>query len=210
MKLLLTSTGLTNHKIRDFFVSQFETFENKKACLIFTIKQESDWQWLEHYDSELKEIGLEYDGINISEEKDLSELQDYDVYYVCGGNTFYILDRLRKTSLDKVILKAIEKDKFYVGVSAGSIITGPDIEIAGIPGGDKNDINLKDLAGLKVVPFCISPHFMDQERIDIEELQKRNNEPIVAITDDQAVFVTENECLLIGEEGGLLIGYNLN
>lgn len=209
MKLLLTSTGLQNQKIRDFFVSQFETLENKKACLLYTIRQESDWQWLDYYDGELKKICLKYDGINISQEKDLSDLQDYDIYYVCGGNTFYILDRLRKTNLDKVILKAIKKSKFYVGVSAGSIIAGPNIEIAGIDNGDENDIALVDLKGFDLVPFNVSPHYVETGRADVEEFFKRKNEPVIAITDDQAIFVTENDHLLIGEQGGMTLGYDV-
>jgi len=201
MKLLLTSTGLTNQKIRDFFISQFSTLEDKKACLVFTIREESDWQWIEHYDNELKSIGLQYDGINISEEKDLSDLQGYDIYYICGGNTFYILDRLRKTNLDKVILKAIESDKFYVGVSAGSIIAGPDIEVAGIGDGDENDINLSDLSGFGLVPFHISPHYTEQDKSDVEEFYNKRNEAIIALTDDQALFVTDKEVLLVGNKG---------
>ncbi len=200
MKLLLTSTGLTNQKIRDYFVSQFEMLENKKACLIFTIRNENDWQWLEHYDSELKGIGLQYDRINISEGKDLSDLKEYDIYYVCGGNTFYILDRLRKTNLDKVILKAIKDGKFYVGVSAGSIIAGSDIEVAGIGEGDENDINLSDLSGFGLVPFHISPHYTEQYRNDVEEFYNRRKESIIALTNDQALFVTDKEVLLVGNK----------
>ncbi|MFA6973166.1 MAG: Type 1 glutamine amidotransferase-like domain-containing protein [Parcubacteria group bacterium] len=201
MKLLLTSTGFTNQKIRDFFVSQFDALENKKACLIYTIRQEGDWQWVERYDSELKEIGLQYDGVNISEEKDLSDLQEYDIYYVCGGNTFYILGRLRKTNLDKVILKAVEEGKFYVGVSAGSIVVGPDIEVAGIGEGDENDINLSDLSGFNWVPFHISPHYTEQDKNDVEEFYNKRKESLIALTDDQALFVTDKEVLLVGNKG---------
>jgi dipeptidase E len=201
MKLLLTSTGLANQKIRDFFVSQFDALENKRACLIYTIRQESDLQWLKYYNKELKGIGLQYDGINISEEKDLSGLQEYDIYYVCGGNTFYILDRLRKTNLDKVILSAVEEDKFYVGVSAGSIIACADIEVAGIGEGDENDINLSDLSGFNLVPFHISPHYTKRDKNDVEEFYSKRKESIIALTDDQALFVTDKEVILIGNKG---------
>lgn len=198
MKLLLTSTGLTSQKIRDFFVSQFDTFENKKACLIFTIRQESDWQWMEHYDAELKAIGLQYDGVNISEEADLSNLKEYDIYYVCGGNTFYILDRLRKTNLDKVILKAVDNDKFYVGVSAGSIIAGPSIEIASVGEGDVNDINLKDLEGFNLVSYCITPHYTEKDKTDVEAFkEKHKGEMVIELTDDQAIFVENGKKKLI-------------
>jgi dipeptidase E len=199
MKLLLTSTGLTNENLRKFFVSQFDTFNGKKVCLIFTIRKELDWQWLEHYENELKEMGLQYDCINISEEKDLSSLQEYDIYYVCGGNTFYILDRMRKTGIDKILVDAVQSGKFYLGVSAGSIIPGPDIEIAGLgEDGDINDIDLQDLAGLRLVPYIITPHYNQKEESGVEEFkQKRKNEPVIAITDEQAVFVEDGKMILI-------------
>ncbi|MFZ2226806.1 MAG: Type 1 glutamine amidotransferase-like domain-containing protein [Candidatus Moraniibacteriota bacterium] len=196
MKLLLTSTGLTNQKIRDFFVAQFDSLENKKACLIFTIKDESDWQWLLHYREELGGLGLSYDQINISEENDLSSLKEYDIYYVCGGNTFYILDRMRKTGLDRILIDAVKQGKFYVGVSAGSIIPGPDIEAAEM--GDPNDINLEDLTGLKLVPHIVSPHYNLKEESEVEKFkEKRKGEKVIPLTDDQAIFVEDDKMILI-------------
>jgi dipeptidase E len=196
MKLLLTSTGLTNQKIRDFFVAQLDSLENKTACLIFTIKDESDWQWLPHYREELGGLGLSYDQINISEENNLSSLKEYDIYYVCGGNTFYILDRMRKTGLDRILIDAVKQGKFYVGVSAGSIIPGPDIEAAEM--GDPNDINLKDLTGLKLIPYIISPHHSLKEESDVEKFkEKRKGEKVIPLTDDQAVFIEDDRMVLI-------------
>ncbi|MFA6047293.1 MAG: Type 1 glutamine amidotransferase-like domain-containing protein [Parcubacteria group bacterium] len=196
MKLLLTSTGLENKKVRDFFISQFDTLSDKKACLIFTIREESDWQWLEQYDKELGEIGLRYDKINISEENNFVNLKEYDIYYVCGGNTFYILDRMRKTGMDKVLINAVKREKFYLGVSAGSIIPGPDIEVAGI--GDINDINLNDLAGLNLVKYIVSPHYTPIEEKMIEEFKaKRKEGSVIKLTDDQAIFVEDGNMVLI-------------
>jgi dipeptidase E len=196
MQLLLTSTGLENQKIRDFFISQIGSLDDKRVCLIYTIRQEGDWQWVEHYHKELEEIGLRYDDVNISEEKDFSNLPVYDIYYVCGGNTFYILDRMRKTGIDEILVEAIKKGKFYIGVSAGSIIAGSDIEVAGI--GDPNDINLEDLSGLGLISFIISPHYTEKEKADIDAFkEKRKGEQVVKLTDDQAIFVEDGKMLLI-------------
>jgi len=196
MKLLLTSTGLTNQKISNFFVAQFDSLENKTACLIFTIKDESDWQWLPHYREELGGLGLSYDQINISEENNLSNLKEYDIYYVCGGNTFYILDRMRKTGLDRILIDAVKKGKFYLGVSAGSNIVGPDIKVASL--GDPNDINLDDLTGLKLVSCITIPHYDKKDKSAIEKFkEKRKGEKVIPLTDDQAVFIEDDEMVLI-------------
>lgn len=199
MKLLLTSAGLANEKIRNFFVAQFDSLKNKKACLIHTVRVESDWEYMKYYDQELKELGLKYDAINISEDINLVNLPEYDIYYVCGGNTFYILDRMRKTGLDKALIGAVRNGKFYLGVSAGSIIAGPDIEVAGVGGADVNDVNLIDLTGLKLTEHIVTPHYCEEEEKDVQDFrEKRKGESVIALTDEQAVLVEDGKIMKIG------------
>jgi dipeptidase E len=197
MKLLLTSSGINNQKIRDCFISNFGETKGKKVALIYTIRQESDWQWMEAYDQELKSLGLTYKGINISEEKDLSDIKGFDVYYVCGGNTFYILDRLHKTGLDMVLIDEVKSGKFYIGVSAGSIVVGPDIEVAGIGGADENDVHMVDLTGLRLTRLIISPHYCGEQEHEVTDFKKkRAGEHVVTLTDEQAVLIVDGEIIL--------------
>lgn len=46
----------------------------------------------------------------------------YDVVYICGGNTEYLLGRINQTGFDTVLMKYIEQNGLIVGVSAGSLI----------------------------------------------------------------------------------------
>lgn len=198
MKLLLTADGMTSEKIVDFFSSQFDTLKDKRVCLIHTIREEGDWKWMDYYRKELGEMGLTHDEINISEEKDLSGWKDYDIYYVCGGNTFYILDRMRKTGLDKVLISAVKSGKFYIGVSAGSIIAGPDIEVAGFGDADINDVNLVDLSGLRLTSHIIFPHYSDADEKDLVDFkEKRIGEAVITLADKQAVFIEDDKFILI-------------
>ncbi len=58
-----------------------------------------------------------------------------------------ILNKLRETRLDQFIIENVNKGSIHVGVSVGSIIAGPSIEIAGWGSeGDKNDIGHKVVA----------------------------------------------------------------
>ncbi len=194
MKLLLTSTGLKNQNIHEFFLAQFDVHENKKACMFYTVRTEEDRMWLAYYDNEFKSLGLAYDAVNLSEDVDVSSLHGYDLYYVCGGNTFYILDRMRKTGVDHLLIDEISAGAFYVGVSAGSIIVGPDIAAAGIGNADKNDIQLSDLTGLQLTNHIITPHYNEEEERDVDDFKrKRAGESVVTLTDEQAIFVEEND-----------------
>ncbi|MBU1255392.1 Type 1 glutamine amidotransferase-like domain-containing protein [Patescibacteria group bacterium] len=120
--------------------------------------------------------------------------------YVCGGNTYYILKRFRETGLDKIVIELVNQGKIYIGVSAGSVMAGPNIEIAGWgEDGDKNDVNLKDLTGFNFTNIAVFSHFEEKNRQEVKEFKKKVNYPVIELTDNQAVFVKGKNYIIIGE-----------
>ena len=95
-------------------------------------------------------LDLGNDESNILEYKIGNEINinDFDIIYMLGGNTFYLLDVIRKTNFDKQIIDFINKGKIYIGSSAGSEILGSSIEPA--LNYDLNNVNMKDFTGLKI------------------------------------------------------------
>jgi len=199
MKLLLTSTGLANENVRDFFISQFDRLDNKTACIITSGRNDEEQFYIDSSIKELEDLGIKVIEFNIAKHESFVNFPLYDIYYVCGGNTFYILDRMRKTGVDKILINAVKKGKFYLGVSAGSIIPGPDIEISGWKNGwDRNDVNLKDLTGFKLVSYIVTPHYEDKYEEAINKFkEKRKGEQVILLTDDQAIFVEDGKMVLI-------------
>lgn len=196
MKLLLTSTGLANENVRNFFISKFDRLDNKTACIVTSGQNEEEQFYIDGSIRELESLGIEVVEFNIAKENGFVNFPKFDIYYVCGGNTFYILDRMRKTGVDKILIDAIKNGKFYLGVSAGSIIAGPDIEVAGL--GDPNDVNIEDLTGLKLVKYIVTPHYNQKEKSIVEEFKKkRKGEQVIALNDDQAIFVEDGKMVLI-------------
>ena len=53
---------------------------------------------------------------------DIDELRQYDVVYLCGGNTQYLLERINETGFSKTLMEYIQSDGLVIGVSAGSLI----------------------------------------------------------------------------------------
>jgi len=195
MKLLLTSTGLTNESVKKFFISRFDALDNKTACIVTSGRNEEEQFYIDGSIKELESLGIKVVEFNVAKHESFVNFPLFDIYYICGGNTFYILDRMRKTGVDKILINAVKKGKFYLGVSAGSIIPGPDIEVAGL--GDPNDVNLEDLTGLKIVPYIITPHYNQKEESDMEAFkEKRKGEQVIALTDDQAIFVEDGKMVL--------------
>ena len=77
----------------------------------------------------------------------------------------------------------------YCGVSAGSIVAGPEIGIAAwSPDWDRNEVGLTDLTGLRLVPFLLSPHYVPEDAALIAARLPLPH-PILALRDGQAWVV---------------------
>lgn len=79
----------------------------------------------------LEDLGMQITELNISttEASKIKEtIKNADCIYISGGNTFYLLQELRKTGADELIKQHILTGKFYIGESAGAMITAPNIE----------------------------------------------------------------------------------
>ena len=114
--------------------------------------------------------------------------------YVCGGNTFYLLHKIKKIKFDEKIKNMVKKGIVYVGVSAGTIIAGPNIEISGL---DENDIKLKDLTGLNLTDKIISPHYGINKEEIIENFEKENKKKVIRLKDNQAWFIIGDKEFII-------------
>ena len=122
------------------------------------------------------------------------EVKDFDVIYVCGGNTFYLLKKIREIGFDKVIIEFTKTDKLYLGVSAGSILVNPNISAANVGlDPDKNDV---DLTGLNLTDVVVSPIIAKKKTI-IDEFKKKSQYKVVPLTDSQALLVIGRETKII-------------
>ncbi|OUT09917.1 hypothetical protein B9N66_05080 [Campylobacter concisus] len=87
----------------------------------------------------------------------LSAISQCDIIYISGGNTFYLLNELRKSCAAQAIKNAVKASKIYIGESAGAIVAAPDTRYATLM--DENSPNMSDFTGLNLVDFYVVPHF---------------------------------------------------
>ncbi|MEX2804314.1 Type 1 glutamine amidotransferase-like domain-containing protein [Streptococcus sp. H31] len=152
-----------------------------------------------------EEIGLTVTAADIAEmsEKDAArKIETCSVLAVSGGNTFYLLQELKKKNLLSLICRRLSEGMLYAGESAGAIITAPDISYAGIM--DSSDLapELTDTTALALVDFSILPHFGEEPFVTacqqtIEEY--RDKVQLLPINNHQAVLVTEKGYRVLGE-----------
>lgn len=112
----------------------------------------------------LEKLGLIVDVLEIStaSEKEItSKIQENDYIYITGGNTFYLLQELKRTNADTEIVRQIEKGKTYIGESAGSMILSPSIEYVKEMDDCSVAKELRSYEALNVIDFYPVPHYGD-------------------------------------------------
>lgn len=202
-KLFLTSTGFNPEINVHFSNLNLKNLDDTIVAFIPTAVDPYEDKHLIEYDRNvIKLMGMHIREIDLKLEDEESmklKFTSCDVIYVCGGNTYYLLDWVRKSGFDKVLPGMLDNGKIYVGVSAGSIIVGPDIEPAGWePQPDENIAGLLDTTGIGLVSFGISPHFEEKYKTVLEEKSKGINYPLIAISDQQALVCIDKEYKIVG------------
>lgn len=124
------------------------------------------------------------------------------IVYLAGGNTFFFLHQLKRLGMLSALKSFVNRGGVLAGLSAGALLMTPTIRLAGVPGlePDPNDIGLKDLRGLGLVPFEFSPHF-EPTRKRIERhlaYSRRNSHPIYACQDGGGIVIDGREISFVG------------
>ena len=94
-----------------------------------------------------------------------------DYVFVTEGNTFEVLDYMRKQFLIEYIRELVrEKGTTYIGSSAGAMIAGSDIMLA--RDFDSNFVRMIDFTGLNLFDGTILPHYTPENfKIYMENIE---------------------------------------
>lgn len=127
MRVLLTSAGLETEEIKDCFLRMLEKqVPEVKALFIPTAAINAGAiEVLPKCMNDLLKCGIPDKNITVFDLHTgiaLAELQKYDVVYLCGGNTAYLLERVNATGFGRILMEYIYQNGMVIGVSAGSLI----------------------------------------------------------------------------------------
>ena len=130
-----------------------------------------------------------------------------EAVFVGGGNTFRLLTALYELGVLEPIRRRVAEGMPYVGSSAGAIVAGPTL-------GTTKDMPIVEppsFAALSLVPFQISPHFLDpdpssthmgetqEERIG--QFLEENDRPVVGLREGAMLRLEAGEVALSGIAG---------
>jgi len=205
MRLLLTSAGIVNDTIaKALFDMAGKKPADLKVAFIPTaanVEEGNKVDWFFRQYEDLRRIGIIWIDMIDFADMDVdwqARLDECDALYVTGGNTFYLLDQIRKQGFGNYLEKALDS-KIYVGGSASSITMTPTIEVAAIPPGDPNIPGLTDLKGLGYVDFEIEPHCDETRFGTVKQYSADHKVKIYAIDDQTAISVVDDKVSVISE-----------
>lgn len=156
---LASSLQHTGHSI----AAKIASFNLTGRLMFLTTASEvekGDLSWLAADRAPLEQTGLEVFDFTITDKKINEielELQSVAVVCVAGGNTHYLLHKMRQSGFDTLITQKVQQGMPYIGSSAGALVAGPSIETslddpAIVP-------DLTDYAGLNLCSISVRPHW---------------------------------------------------
>ena len=146
-----------------------------------------------------EKLGMNVDELDITTASDAEiydKISKNDFIYVSGGNTFFLLQEMRRRGVDRIIAEQVSGGKMYIGESAGAMIASPDVEYAAAMDNTKKAPLLEGYNALGLVDFYTVPHYNSapfkkaaQKIID----NCGDSLKLQPITNAQAVFVCGDE-----------------
>ena len=195
--MILTSSLYESMGIVKKFLN--EKTESKKILFIPTATNVDEYKKYIHLTQKVfEDFGYEVENFDISvfsEETVKEKISETKIIFVSGGNTFYLLQELKKKNLISYLRGKIENGLLYIGESAGSVITAPNIGYADIVDDKALATELNDYTGLNLVDFYVVPHFEEEPFVEssrkVVELYKDkldlkviNNKEVVLVEND--------------------------
>ena len=211
MKLLLTSAGFTNKSISDALLKlACRPFSRLKLAFIPTAAnvETGGKEWLiTDLHNCLKLSFAQVDIVDISavpKEIWLPRLEETDILFFGGGNTFHLMNWVIKSGLKNLLPKMLQT-KIYVGLSAGS-------QLACLWNSNKQDTyfyaeppeKTDRYDCLKFANFLVMPHLnsSDFPRVNLTEIAKYFkdfNEQIYALDDNSAIMVDVDKLTVVSQ-----------
>ena len=174
-----------------------EEIENKKVAFIPTASlREGYTGYVGSARKLFKKLGAIVAEIDISTEAYStiqSVFEDADVIYFTGGNSFFLMDQLRKTETDELLKKELANGKLMIGELAGAIICAPTIQYIEQMDEKPEDYSQEDNEGLDLIDFYVLPHYLTAPFKKITEriMAEFSDLNICAINNHQAIIVND-------------------
>ncbi len=183
-----------------------EVIDNEKPMLYIPLALPADtydscYEWASGELSCVEKARL--DMVRSAEELAQTDLSGYGALFIGGGNTFKLLSELKTSGAYEKIRSYLESGGVVFGSSAGAIIFGESIDLAGFE--DENEVGLSDLAGFDMVRgmsvFC---HYGNDTAERREESDRylaglSTGRRIAVLSEEITLFINDDKVEIIGD-----------
>lgn len=211
MKLLLTSSGITNPSIAKALFELVGKKPGDTSLVVIPTASNIEMGDKEWFIDDLVNLkNQQFKSIDIADISSLPDtlwkqkIEGSDVLFFEGGNTYYLMEWIKKSGLDNMLPELLSK-KIYVGVSAGSMVTNPNLILTVSQVLYSEDMDKsQDMEALNLVDFYVIPHFKSSNFPGVREenIKKVTNDmgkKIYVIDDQSAVKVIDGDVEIVSE-----------
>src|SRR6266446_1297326 len=208
--LLISNSTLHGGGYLDHAEEEIRNFVGEAAKTIFVPFAVHDWGiYAAKAQERCRDMGFSLTSIH-----DLSNMpraiDEADVIFIGGGNTFRLLNGLYNHDLLGPIRRRIRAGMPYIGSSAGSIVAGPTLKTTK----DMPIVEPASFEALALVGFQISPHYLDPDPTSrhmgetqeerISQFLEENDAPVVGLREG-AFLRVDGESVFLGGESAARI-----
>jgi dipeptidase E len=150
-------------------------------------------------------------GLSLTSIHDLSNmargLEEAEIIFVGGGNTFRLLKGLYDHDLLEPIQRRVAAGIPYIGSSAGSIVACPSLKTTkDMPIVQPPSFDALGLAGFQISPHYLDPdltstHMGETQEERIQQFLEENETPVVGLREGSMLRVQDGVVLLKGPHG---------
>lgn len=182
--------------------SLFKTFADqnqfeKKVLFIPTAGNVEEYTtYIDEARAVFADLQFEVEVLDIAEAREdvvREKISQTPCLYISGGNTFYLLQELKKKNLLPLIRERIHQGMVYLGESAGAIIASRDIFYNHIMDDENLAPGLTEYSALSMVDFFVLPHWKEfpfEESSQQTAAAYDGQLKLLKLTNQQAVLVT--------------------
>lgn len=184
MKLILSSRDFRNEESRQTILNNLP--RPIEQCRVLFVPNEVPTRKGKLY-KRLGECGFAKENIAIFDPNKAETFFDLDLdcIYISGGNTFAIIDKIRKGGLDKALLRYVRSGVVYIGGSAGVHIVSQNFEH--VQQYDRNDVGITDFNGLGLFDGILVCHYGEERKESFEKLRTEGSYTVYALTDADSI-----------------------
>lgn len=211
MKYLLTSSGITNNTLATALSEMLgKPLEESSVLFVPTAAntEGGDKRWLIRNLKDFEKYNVAsidiLDAAAVSKDVFVARCREKDVICIGGGNEKYLAEVFSDMGMREV-LTSFSDDKVYVGISAGSMVTGKFMADELYPViFPEEDFGVASSDPMSIHDFCFIPHlnsnFFSHVRKEVlESVEDTFVGKVYATDDETAVKVEGDKVEIVGE-----------